>query len=97
MKEALPKSLQAALWSYNLTNLDVKKDKKLIITQVLNYGVLQDIKWLFSTYSEQDIKEVVANPARGRWFVKTLNLWLTIFNLEISLAKKEAAIQKMAM
>lgn len=97
MKSFIPKKLQAALWTYNLKELDLEEDKKLIITQVLNYGDLEDVKWLYSVYLENDIKEVVKDPQRGRWFAKTLNFWLTVFDLEISPAKKEAAIQKIAL
>lgn len=97
MKKVIPQSLQAALWSYDLERLDIEKDKKLIITQVLNYGVLKDVKWLYSIYSEEDIKEVVKNPSRGRWFAKTLNFWLTVFNIKLPEDKKEAAIQKIAI
>lgn len=94
MKKAIPQSLQAALWSYDLERLDIEKDKKLIITQVLNYGVLEDVKWLYSIYSEEDIKEVVKNPSRSRWFAKTLIFWLTVLDIKLPEDKKEAAIQK---
>lgn len=97
MKKTIPKALQAALWSYDLKKLDIEDDKKLIITQVLNYGVLEDVKWLYSVYSEYDIMEVVKDPSRGRWFAKTLNFWLTVFDLEIDENKKAAAIQKIAI
>ncbi len=92
----IPKNLQAALWSYDLDKLDIEKDKKLIITQVLNYGILDDVKWLYSAYSENEIKKVVENPARGRWFAKTLNFWLTVLEIKIPPEKKTAAIQKIA-
>ena len=73
-------------WSYDIESLDLKKDKDYIITQVLNYGTWEDLKWLFKIYSEKEIKEVVKNPRRGVWFRKVLNFWTKIFNIKL---KKE--------
>jgi len=79
----LPKKLQAVLWSYDIKKIDLERNKKEIITQVLNYGDWQDLKWLFRTYSEKEIKEVIKNPRRGVWFEKVLNFWATVFDLHI--------------
>jgi len=75
--------LQKVLWSYDVRDLDLKKDKKYIITQVLNYGTWEDIKLLYKLYSEKDIKEVVKNPRRGVWFEKVLNFWTLMFNVRL--------------
>ena len=70
MKNKVPEFIAPCLWSYDIKQIDLQEDKKLIITQVLNYGVWKDVKWLYSVYSEDDIKEVVSNPRRGLWFPK---------------------------
>jgi len=36
MKANLPKFLEPVLWSYNLKDINIKKDQNLIIQQVLN-------------------------------------------------------------
>ncbi|MBU1486743.1 hypothetical protein KKH56_01660 [bacterium] len=45
---AVPKFLQSALWSYDLSKMDAgnKDDKRIIIEQVLNYGIWEQLKWL---------------------------------------------------
>ena len=88
MKSAnkLPKFLQSVLWSYNLKEIELEKDKEIIISQVLNYGHWKELKWLYSVYSEKDIKKVVRHPRRGLWFEKVLNFWELM--LEIRLPKK---------
>jgi hypothetical protein len=63
--------------------MDLDKDKETIITRVLNYGDWNDLKWLYSIYTENDIKKVVTNPFRGSWFVKALNFWETMLNLNL--------------
>ncbi len=78
----LPQSVKATLWSYDLAQIDLQKHKKLIISQVLNFGSLEAISWLFSNYSSADIKEATLNTPLGAWDKKSLNLWLLYFNLD---------------
>jgi len=87
MKRKVPKQFQRALWSYDISKMDLEKDKKEIITQVLNYGTWEDVKLLFRLYSEKEIKKVIENPRRGAWFEKVLNFWTLMFNTNL---KKEA-------
>ena len=60
-KRKIPKKLQPILWSVNVNHLDLNKDKEYIIHQVLIYGTLSEIKWLFDTYSKKDITKVFIN------------------------------------
>lgn len=92
MKNKLPKFLQRALWSYNLKALDKEKDKRLIITQVLNYGNLRDVRWLLNQYSDKEVKEVVADPDRGLWLELVLNFWTKIYNIHLDPVTYEDAI-----
>ena len=86
VKKKIPKRMKWLFWSYDIESLDLKRDKEYIITQVLNYGTWEDLKWLFRIYSKEEIKKVVQNPSRGLWFKNVLNFWLKIFNVKI---KKE--------
>jgi len=92
MNRKVPKQFQRALWSYDISKMDLEKDKKEIITQVLNYGTWEDLKWLFKVYSEKEIKEVIKNPRRGVWFKKVLNFWTKIFNIKLKKDVFERAI-----
>ncbi len=49
---------QGLLWSKDIKNIDLNKDKVYIIHQILSYGDLNQIKHLFSIYQRKDIKEV---------------------------------------
>ncbi|KKQ09847.1 hypothetical protein A3E66_05600 [Candidatus Daviesbacteria bacterium RIFCSPHIGHO2_12_FULL_37_16] len=77
----LPQSVKATLWSYDATQIDLQKHKKIIISQVLNFGSLEAVRWLFANYSSDDIKEVTINIPLGAWDKKSLNLWSLYFNL----------------
>lgn len=85
-KIRLPQSISSILWSYDITSLDIEQDKEIIITQVLNYGTLKEVKWLLKIYGEDEIKKLVSHPKRGRWWRKVLNFWVTV--LDIKMAKR---------
>lgn len=58
MKIVFPKRLQAVLWSANINNLDLEKDQTYIIHQIFSHGRIEDILWLFKTYSREKLNEV---------------------------------------
>jgi hypothetical protein len=91
-KNKAPSFLQRVLWSYNLSAIDLEKDKELVIQQVLNYGGWKEVRWLFRNYPENDIKIVVARPDRGIWFRPVLTFWTTIYNIKLDKETFENAI-----
>jgi len=54
----VPKKLQPFLWSVKVSQLDLQKDKVYIANQILAYGGLKEIKWLFKNYPLQEIKNI---------------------------------------
>ena len=78
----IPSVIRPFLWSYNIDKLDLERDKKRIITNVLNLGTDPATKWLFKVYSREDIKEVVANPLPGEWGKKSLSFWGLILGVK---------------
>ncbi len=81
--DKVPGFLRSVLCSYDLRRMGLEKDKETIITRILNYGDWNDLKWLYSVYTENDIKRVVANPFRGSWFDKALNFWEKMLSLRL--------------
>lgn len=60
-----PKSLQSVLWSTNVDRLDIDKDKEYIIHQILVYGTMDELKWMFRVYGKEIIKDVfIHHPAK---------------------------------
>ena len=80
---ALSKFLQPCFPSYDLKRLDVIENKKLIITQILNFGTEKDLEWLSKNYSKADLKQVISKPDKGVWLKNVLLYWQKIFNLKI--------------
>lgn len=91
-KQDIPEFVAPSLWSYNIKKLDAQKDKELIITQVLNRGDEKRIKWLYSVYTEDDIREVVGHPRRGLWFERVLNFWEKMLDIRIPKKIRQRAI-----
>lgn len=82
LNKKIPLKWKYLLWSYDIKSIDPKRDREYIVTQVLNYGIWEDIKLLFKLYSEKEIKEVIKEPGRGLWFKKVLDFWLLMFDLK---------------
>ncbi len=75
LKETLPSFVLAVLWSYDPEKIDLVAHKKLIISQVLNYGSKEATDWLFKTYSKDEITQVASLIPLGQWDEKSLALW----------------------
>jgi len=81
MPPLTPQSVKAVLWSYDLNTIEVQKDKKLIIFQVLNFGSEDAIKWLFKEYGFSVVEEVAGAIPLSQWNKKSLSLWKIFFSL----------------
>jgi len=78
----IPEFVRPFLWSYDIDALDISRDKKRIITNVLNLGTSQATNWLFSTYAREDIKDCLTNPLPGEWNNKSMALWSLLFEVQ---------------
>ena len=94
VKSKIPQKMKWLFWSYDLNGLCLKDNKDYIITQVLNHGTWEDLKWLFKVYSREEIKEVIKSPCRGVWFEKVLNFWSILFSIHLKKDIRQKAIFK---
>lgn len=88
----IPNFLQSYLASYQLGNLDKKDDKNIIITEILNKGDDEALRWLGETYSRKEIKKTVSMPERGMWVDSVLKYWLKIFDFNLDKNRLQQAI-----
>ena len=70
----IPSFLQPVLWSVGLESLDLKKDKVYVINQVLSFGTLPMIKWLFTVYPRRVIRQVFVNHPIREYTPSRFNL-----------------------
>jgi hypothetical protein len=78
-----PQSVKNTLWSYDINNVDMEKDKNIIIEHVLNWGNIESILWLFSNYSRNEIVESIKISNSQNWSAKSLNHWSLFFGIEV--------------
>lgn len=93
----VPKEFQHALWSYNVSKLDDKRNANLIITQLLNYGGNEGKKWVLENYPNEKILEILTHPQRGVWVREILKEMLRKNDLTIDPLEYEAAIINFSM
>lgn len=97
MSARFPAFMQSCLWSYDISKIDPQKDRHLIITQAINYGTPQQLRWMLKNYADAEIKEAVIHPTRGMWWREKLKLWLGKYNTMIDPLKFEAAIREIEL
>ena len=78
-----PEFLRPYLASYDLQELDLRRDKELIITGILNKGNGKALRWLGKTYSQKEIKRIISSPIRGMWLENILVYWQKIFKIKL--------------
>lgn len=86
----IPRHLQGVLWGMPVDKLDVDRDAGYIIHSVLIYGTLAQLRWLYSTYGKDRIKNEFVNrpqkiyPSQAYNFAKKI-----LFDLPESVAPRE--------
>lgn len=93
-KTKIKNKLKGILSSYDIEKISFKRDKRLIIESVLNHGGDEEVEWVLKNYKRREIIAVLKNPSRGFWNRKSLNFWLSIFNVKIKKEKYEKAIRR---
>lgn len=63
-----PRNLQGILWSVDVDSLNLEKDKDYIINQVLLYGDLGELHWLFTTYGRKGVTDVFLKHPMKMYF-----------------------------
>jgi len=81
-QEKLRQTLDRIFWDINVSKLDFEKNSKLIITQVINYGYVEEIQTLFKVYSEETVRQVLKNPIKGVWEPKTYKAFCNLLDVK---------------
>ena len=70
---------QSLFWDTNPDWIDIKKNARYIIERVLDFGELDEVRWLFKTYPQEEIKQVVDLP-RSQITDKSKSLWTLLLS-----------------
>ena len=55
----IPDSFKPLLWSYDFSKVDVDRDKKAIVIAALNYGDLNQWRWVAAYYGKKAIRRII--------------------------------------
>lgn len=72
--------LKPLFWSYDFETLSLEKNKKLVVKQILNYGDIDDWKWLVSVYGKGDIQNTISKIYESELRPASLKLAKLLFN-----------------
>ena len=89
MKADIPQIIKPFLWSYDIDKLDLEKDKKRIITNVLNHGTKEATDWLFSKFDKKEITEAIEKPLPGEWNKKSIHFWELVLETKAGSFKRK--------
>ena len=80
-EEYIPQYVAPFLWSYDIEHIDLERDKKRIVINVLNLGTKEATEWLFSVYQKEEIQKIVAESLASEWSKKSLHYWRLVLDI----------------
>lgn len=71
--------IKRLFWDVDRESVDAKKDQFYIISRIIDYGNLRDIKWMRGTYTDEEIKEVICK--RRGISKKSVYFWAAYYKI----------------
>ena len=87
----IPAKLQWVFWSVDVRHLELERDRVYIIHQILAFGRMEEIHWLFQTYSLREICAVFLNSPYKNYRFPRFTL---VKNYILSLEKMPVVLEK---
>jgi hypothetical protein len=87
--DSIPERIKRLFWDVDKEKIDIKDHRSFIIRRIMNFGNMDDMKWMLRVYTSDEIIEVV-KKSRGL-SRKSAYFWSTYFNIH----KKEIECLKM--
>lgn len=81
--QPLPSTLAILFPEYSLSFLNAGKDRRLIITRILEGGSLSQLRWLFKRYKKKDIVKIFKEEGTRLLSLKTRTLWALYFHVTL--------------
>ena len=79
MEDIIPERVKRLFWDVRKEELDSKLHRSFIIARILDFGDMDDVKWMLEAYSHDEIIEVVKN--RRGISRKSAIFWSVYFNI----------------
>lgn len=82
MLPSIPSTLAPFFQEYNLENLRIQQDSSTIIERTLRFGTRSELRWLFSTYSLEQVSRWVQQWGRFGLPEPHLSFWKLVLDIE---------------
>ena len=79
-KTILPEFLRPYFWDVDFENLDIEQRRYFILERVLDKGNTQAIKWALTTFSKDEIREILLTSRDLSR--KTANFWSEMLDVD---------------
>lgn len=86
----LPPSFKPLFWSYDFESLDLHKNKKTIILNIINYGNLTHWSWLKDCYGKTAIAEMLKSISATELKRRSGKLAEILFETKLNYAPRGA-------
>lgn len=83
-KTKLPKSFKPLFWSYNFSNVDLEKSPKSIIVNTVNYGNIEQWKWIAEYYGKNSLQNEFSKIPQSEIRPRALKLAKLLFSIKPS-------------
>ena len=79
--QPVPAKLEHLFPEYDISKLNVGKDRVVIMSRIFDYGNAKELRWLKTRYSLNEIKNFVTNHASRLLTARSLNFWALYYNV----------------
>lgn len=79
--QPIPLSLAPFFQEYDIKSIDAKRDSFTIIERTLQFGNREELRWLFTTYSREQITNWVKYFGKDRLPQPHRRFWQTILEI----------------
>jgi hypothetical protein len=90
MSKKLPQSFKPYFWSYDFSKIDSDKNKKTVVSQITNYGTIDDWRWLVRNYGWSGVRDTLIDFRPGEIKKRTLKLASIVFDFNLKDIKSHA-------
>jgi hypothetical protein len=79
--DLIPERVKRLFWDVDKETVDLKLHRSYIVLRIMDYGNMDDVKWMLKTYSDEEIIEVVKK--RRGLTRKSAYFWSTYLKIPI--------------
>lgn len=80
--QPIPRRFEPLFPEYEITKLNVGRDRIVVISRILDFGTISELKWLLKRYSREEIKSFLIKDGGRLLSPRSLNFWTMFFNVE---------------